>query len=518
MQAITLKQYQARQEGRQSLKQFILFTLLISSLSAQVRIPGPGGSGASAAVNAIGPADAYTDLACTTATTTLTTGLLNNASCTHGIANTTNYAITGTAPVAQASQTGIGLLGGNVYVDGTLYDTAHTSLAFASDNTATLNYVSLGAPFVGDNIYPKNSGVIGFKTGGIVFGGSNVMDIFGFIGNHGHKILLQHSTTACGGTAGFDLEVVDTIGTAFTSCVSSAATTPYIFTLQADWAGGSGTAKIYDSSFALLGTLTLASKTFTAGESGSTVFWGNQQSGTTTGTDYFQGPVIRWSGEPPYPYGPRNTTQDPVNWGGQSHANHGAGTQTTLATTKTLDVPANWGQVVTVSNENASGAATGVANTAGDTFVKGTPTQTTGNGQSMSQWYACSASSRTAQTYTVTWPTSQFSNIDVQLIPSTTGACPTFDTGAIVNQATGATATTAAFTPSTATGTNVGMCYTQAGLAMTIGANYYGVHDSSADSTIVEIRTNAPNSSQTMAAGNASSGNPSMCVVGNYKQ
>lgn len=479
-------------------------------------MPGPGTVHSTVAPTIVGPADAYLDLSGTTNGTTITTGILNSASNTHGIVNTGNWTITGTAPVA-ATHTANMTLGGIVSVQGTQYATSNPSLGMTFSNAATLNFITLSIPTTG-----------GASRGDVLFGFTpsfgaitGVMDIAVIVGSNGHKAVVQLSTANCAGSAGFDLE--ESVGSTITGCISATSGTSYFIAFDCDYASQNLHMNVYDSTFAQIGTTkTLTGIGFTAGETVATVLFGNNASGTTTGTNKFENLVVRWSGKPLFPIGPQNNTQDTVYWLAQSHANHGSGNTTTLATTNALDEHAGDLVSATCSNENASGAATSVTNTAGETFTKNTGSETTGNGQSMNTWSTRVSADHASQTYTCTWPTSQFSNIDVQIIraqPLGNSTAPTFDVAAVANTTGSATSiTSASFTPGTATGIDLAMCYIQAGTLMTSGTNYFQNHGSATDSTLVMTRTVAPSSSQTAACNFSSQTSSRMITVSNYKQ
>lgn len=460
-----------------------------------------------APASAIGPMDFYVDFAGTTSGTTLTTTILNNG--TIGNANKGGWSITGTGLTATTHVANC-TLGGSVQIDGTVYPSSHTTLGMAVDNSGTLRYILAAPPATG---FTQATATACITIGTGTLGGSGLFDMISFIGDTAGKLVIaQLSTSKCGGTLGFDLETT-TSGTNNSSCVSATSGNSYWVSLQADYVGGTASMSVYDSSFTLLGSVTQPNAT---GENIGNIAFGQRESGTSTGSNKFENMMVRYSGGSPYPMGPVNTTQAPVYWVAQSHNNHGSGGTTSLSTTKALDEHAGDTVVVTCSNENASGAATSVTNTAGETFTGPASTKSAANGQSISQWYTAVSADHASQAYTCNWPSSQFSNIDVQILHGANTSTP-FDIGAVGNKASGADSATAAFTPSTSTGTNVQCAYIQAGAAITAGTNFRLLRDSTSDSMGCQLRINAPNSSQTgtMIHSNTSA---SMTTLGNYKQ
>lgn len=462
-------------------------------------------------VSGIGPVDIFTDLSCTTNGTTLTNGLLNTAGCTHGIGNTNNWALTGTAPVAVTHKTGCSL-GGSVQALGTIYPTSNTALAIAFDNTATGNYASLASPMQVASGYARVSFLTCFVPSSVTVTGN--MDIIKITGTSGHAIYAQFTPVNCGGTTKFDLETVDTTGVDTSTCSATpSAGSAYWLLLQMDYPNQVATLKVYDSTFTLLSTLSpTRAITFSAGETFSSVRIGNESTGTSSGTNAFENTMVRWSGNSPYPLGPVSTTQtDSVYWVTQSH-NNKTSAGTTVATTLALEEQSGDAVVVTCSNENASGQTTGVTNTAGETFTAAAAVKSAANGQSISQWITFPSSNHTSQLYTCTFPSSSFSNVDVQIIHGATS----YDTGAVGNTASGANITSGSFTPSTSTGSNVACAYLQAGQNNTTGTNYFMLMSSATNSMGCQFRGSAPNSSQTASMTHASTA-ASMIVVGNYK-
>lgn len=495
------------------MKQFILFILLISSLSAQVRIPGPGGSGTTAAVNAIGPVDAYIDgagfvVGTTVTTATLGTSTIGNANMSAGWSLSVSP-ITGEAGAA----THCGLLG-SVQVNGTTYTTAHASQAISYDHTQTLRNVRNGMGATSNNVYNVFSmgGCLVTGPPSVAQGSAVLFDDIYIADDGGHYAALQLNNGNCGGSAvyGINLETNPSGVTTHSTCITLTPTSTYWYSVFVDWITPTAKFAIFDSTGTQVGTTITA--TMATGAGFSELRIGNNETGTATATSYFENTFIRFSGGAPFPLGPKNTTQDPVYWVAQSH-NNKTSAGTTVATTKALDVPANSCQVVTCSNENGSGQTTGVTNTAGDTFTAAAAVKSAANAQSISQWVSCGNAAHTGQTYTCTFPSSSFSNIDVQLL----GGATAYDTGAVGNVASGANSTTASFTPSTSTGTNVACAYIQAGFPMTAGTNYQLLNASGTNSMSCELRTNAPNSSQTASMTHANT-SASMIVVGNYKQ
>lgn len=488
--------------------------LIVQPVCAQY-VPVNFNKGATAP-NFVAFADVFLDLSCTTATTTITTTILNNAGCTHGIANSTTWGtITGTAPIAVAHTTTM-TLGGIVSVDGTQFTTSNPSLGMTFDNTTGNNFITLGVP-IGSN---RGVVLVGYTPSfGTITG---VKDVVVLVGSNGHKGVVQISSGNCGGTVGFDLE--ESVGSTTTAagganCPHPTSATSYFLALGTDFRAGSLDLNVYDSTWACVscGAMFLRSIGFTAGETVQSLILGNNAAGTTTGTDKFENLVARWSGEPLFPMTPSTNVQDPVAWVAQSHNNYTntSGTHTTLASTKVLEEHAGDVIHVTCSSE-VNSVPTGVTNTAGETFTKNTGSETTGNTQSMSSWKTCASAGHTSQLYTCAVAASQFINIDVQIIHGSGTTCPTFDTAQVTNQTSGATIVSPAFTPSTATGIDIAACYIQSAVAMTADANFFLNEVSSVNSTLVEVRTNAPNSSQTASCVGTSG--TSMLTVSNYKQ
>lgn len=466
------------------------------------------------AAAAVGPVDIYTDLNGTTAGTTLTPTILNTG--TRGNANQTGWGLTGSGITAAATQANCAL-GGTVQVDGTNYTVPHTSLSMSVDNSGTLRYVT--ASPVGSAGFTRMVAMtcVTINTG--TLGGSGLWDLIRMNGNISGNVIAQFSTSKCAGSPGIDLETI-TSGTNNSSCTAVTVGNAYWLVLIWDSTGPNlcvGNTKpcaslsVYDSSFALVGSTLTAENPSGANGVVANVDFGQRESGTSTGVNKFENMMVRWSGGGPA-LTPNNTTQDPVYWVAQSHNNHGAGGTTTLATTKALEEHAGDVVVVTCSNENASGQTTSVTNTATETFTSAAAVKSAANGQSISQWVTFPSSGHTSQLYTCNFPSSAFSNIDVQILHGGTS----YDTGAVGNKASGADSAAGAMTPSTATGTNVQCAYIQSAFAITSGTNYFLLNTSSSNSMGCQLRTNAPNSSQTPTMIHSDT-NASMTTVGNYK-
>lgn len=489
--------------------------LLCGALSAQRAVFFGQNVAAAAAANAIGPVDAYIDGAGFGVGTTVTTTTLGSS--TIGTANLSAGWSLSTSPITgmagAAHQSGCTLLG-TVQVDGTVYPTNHSSQAISYDHSQTLRTVRDGMGATSNNAYKVFSmgGCLVTGPPSVAQGSAVLFDDVYIADDGGHYAALQLNNGNCGGAAVYavNLETNPSGVTTHSTCITLTPASTYWYSVFVDWSTPTAKFAIFDTTGAQVGSTITTTMATGAGFSEFRI--GNNESGTATATSYFENTFVRYSGGAPFPLGPANTTQAAVYWSGQSHAFHGAGGTTSLATTKALDSPANSCQVVTCSNENASGQTTSVTNTAGDTFTAAAAVKSAANGQSISQWSSCGNSAHTGQTYTCNFPSSAFSNIDVQLLRGAS----TYDTGATGNKASGADIASGSFTPSVATGTCVVGAYIQAGQAMSSEANYQLLNASPTNSFSAELRTAAPASAQT-ATMTHSNTSASMLVVGCYK-
>lgn len=490
--------------------------ILVSLACMALQFPFPGGHSANGAIAAdIGPVDAYLDVASAGQTngTAITPTILNSG--TIGIANTGNWALSASSGMTVAAHQSSCALLGALRVNGTAYPTSHT--------TQSIDYDHANATKTADLTIPLATGPVGYTqatiTGCIIFGPASVSPgstgLFDYIfirTSSAAYVTVQLNNGDCGGGGIYAVNIEGNPGgvTSHSSCTSALSPTgTYWFSFQYDSAAGLGSLNWYDSTGSQIGsTITRTTGTGVI----DLIRIGNNEAGTSPGNhSKIENIVVRYSGGSPFPLGPINTTQAPVYWAGQSH-NNKTTAGTSVSTTKTLDVPSGYGMVVSCSNENASGQTTSVTNTAGDTFTSAASVKSAGNGQSISQWIAYAAANRTNQTFTCNFPSSSFSNIDVQLISGSTA----FDIGAVGNKASGADSTTGSFTPTTSTGANIYCAYIQNSVAIGQGTNYQMLNTSATNSMGCGLRTNAPNTSQT-ATGTHSDTSASMIVVGNYK-
>lgn len=430
----------------------------------------------------IGPADFYTDLAGTTAGTTLTTTILNNG--TIGNANHGGWTITGTGLTA-ATHVSNCTPGGTIQIDGTIYPTNHTTLAMAVDNSGTLRYITATTPSTG---YTQAVQLVCFtpQTGASPTG---IFDILSINGDTGSQVLAQLSTTNCAGSLGFDLETVSP--TAASSCISATSGTSYWLLLFADYVAGSAKLAIYDTSYNQIGsTLTLTAGT---GQNVGSIRYGQVQTGTSTGSNTFEYMFNRWTADQVFPFGPVTTTEVPVYWIAKSLI-QGSGSASSTATTKAVEVHTGDTIVVAMSSENASMTVSSVADSgASNTFsvAAGCKVSLATQG-AMEVWRATNAVAGT-YTFTANHTASTFRNLGVMVM-----AASTFDLCGVGTTAAGnADCVTAAFTPTTSNGSVVSFAYITAGAALTQGTNYSLLNTSATTSFGSQIRVNAPKSSQT---------------------
>lgn len=464
--------------------------------------------------NNIGPADVFIHMNTSSIGTALTTTILGNG--TTGLANTDGWgAVSMTNMTVEAHQTGCTLLG-TPMVDGTSYATSTTSKTIGYNHNGSNTVAQLGIDSLA--IGYKEVTVLSCVTLGppsVAQGSAVLFDYFYSTIDTGGYAAIQLNNGNCGGAALYAFNIETDLG-GLSHSICTSALTPgnsywivYRFQSQVI-SGGNGLAslRVYDTTGAQVGSeITNATRIGNLNR----VNIGNNEAGTAAGTkSYFENTVIRFTGQSPWPLGPVNTTQVPVYWAGRSH-NNKTSAGTTVATTKALDVPSGFRMVVTCSNENASGQTTGVTSTAGDTFTAAAAVKSAANGQSISQWTATAAAARTAQLFTCTFPSSSFSNVDVQLLSPSS-----YDTGAVGNKSSGADIASGSYTPSTANGTNIGCAYIQAGQAITPDSNGFMLYSSATTSMGCQIRQSAPNSSQT-TTGIHSNTAASMISVGNYK-
>lgn len=464
----------------------VLVTALLGlSLSAQSRLimAGVGGPSGSVVVSGgIGPVDAFTDLHGTTAGTTLTGTILNTG--THGnVAG--GWAVTGSGVKAATHVSACGLLG-TVSVDGTVYATTNTSLAMSTDNTQTLQIATYSMPSTG---YLQTATTVCFTPNIGTFGGSGVFDVVRVSQNDGTSQIIQYSQSNCGGTAGFDLEVT-VPATSASTCVSSPTGTSVWIMLLTDNRSGGSQMHIFSATGTLIGTKSMVQAT---SSDVSTVIFGNDQTGTSTGVNTFENMLVRNTGVVPYPLGPATTTQDPVYWIAKSLTN-GTAAGTSIFTTKSVDTPAGSTVIAAFSSENDSMNVNSVVDTSHGamTHCLTCDVSLPGNG-SMAIYYETNVSAAAGVVVSASMASSPFRNLAVVVL-----SAGTFDIGAIGTTSSGADVTTAVGTPaSNATCTAFG--YITAGVAFSAGPNMQMGNTSSVSSFAFDMRKMPPISSgQTM--------------------
>jgi hypothetical protein len=468
-------------------------------------MPMGGATFAGAAPSVIGPLDAWTTIGGSSAGTTLTTTILNGSTNTLGIGNTGNWARTGASTIQVAANNASCVPGGTVSINGTTYTTAQTSLSFDLANSVANEYFTLSTPV--STGFTKLAVMFCYKANEGTLTG--IKDVLSLVGTSGGLTIAQlGESTNCGGTFGVNLHTINPTGniTACNTSITKGGTFWYV--LINDTTGPSCSLRVYDTSFAQVGsTLTATTNCATDVLIGYRI--GNAEAGTSTGTANIQNLMARWSGNPPTLH-PQNTTQAPVYWGSQAHGFHGSGAVTSIATATTLDEQA--GDIVSVAcTHETTGAATSVTNTAGETFTKNTGSESNANSQSINVWSTVVASAHSGQTYTCNHPSSAFTNIDVQIIRGATA----FDVAAVGNKASGADIASAAFTP-TVNATCIASGYIQAGQAMTPGTNYFQLNSSSTNSFAAALRTSVAASSQTATLVHSNT-SASMISVNCYK-
>lgn len=438
----------------------------------------------------IGPVDAFTDLHGTTAGTTLSGTILNSG--THGDVSG-GWAVTGTGVKAATHITACGLPG-SPQVDGTVYPTSNTSLAMSTDNTQTLQIATYSLPSVG---FKQGVALACFTPNIGTFGGSGIWDLIRINKNDGTNEIIQYTTSNCGGTAGFDLEVVNGTSAA-TTCLSSPTGTSVWIMLLSDNIAGTSKMNIYDAT----GVTLVGSKTLAQGVASdiSSIVFGNDQTGTSTGVNTFENMMVRFSGTVPYPLGPVTTTQASVYWIAKSFNNNTAAgtTPATLSTTKALDIPAGATILATISSENASMACTTAGVCFTDSGSNYTFTAPGGNcsvslaaNGAMVVGYVTGAAAHTGVTFTASTNASAFRNIEVVVL-----SAGSFDVCAKGTTTSGADVTTASFTP-VANGTATQFGYITAGVAITPGTGFGLLNTSSTSSFASQLQLSLANSSQT---------------------
>lgn len=473
-----------------------------------------GGSTPVAAAS-VGPVDVFINMNTSSPGTALTTTILGNGAI--GIANTDGWgAVSMTNMTVEAHQTGCTLLG-TPQVDGTFYaiGTTSQSIGYNHNGSSTVAQLGIDSNAVGYTDVTVLSCVT-LGPPAVAQGSAVIFDYFYSTIDTGGYAAIQLNNGNCGGAAlyAFTIET-DHSGVQHSTCTSALTqNTSYwlMYRFQSSViSGGKGLAslRIYDTSGVQVGSeVTLPTRVGNLNR----VNLGNNEAGTASGTkSYFENTVVRFTGVSPWPLGPSNTTQAPVYWVARSH-NNKTSAGTTVATTKVLEEHSGDAAVATCSNENASGQTTSLTNTAGETFAAAASVKSAANSQSISQWSTFPSSGHVSQLYTCNFPSSSFSNIDVQLLHGATA----FDTGAVGNKASGADIASGSYTPSTANGTNIACAYIQAGQAITPDANGFMLYSSGTTSMGCQIRQSAPNSSQT-TTGIHSNTAASMISVGNYR-
>lgn len=443
--------------------------------------------------SALGPADSYMNCNTSSPGTTLTTTILNN--CTQGNGNLGGWTLSSTITGVTVSATAHAMPGSTL-VNGVLFPTSTTSQSISVDHTA------------GGARYWQGAVPAGFRqitlAGWITYGptqesqgSAGLFDyLVTFSAATAKYAALQLNDGNCGGAAVYGLNIeTNRSGTTHSSCLAITPGATYWTSLTNDYNAGTTVARVYDTSFALVGTI---SDTMSTGEDIQSLRIGQNETHAIANTSVFENFLISFSGQASSPIGPvTSTLPGSVYFISKIFNTSALSGSSTTTVSPSVALLAGQTNAVFVTMENASATVSGCTDTAGNTYTQAATVNLATQGHA-EIWVAPNTTANAANVVTCTHTASTFRGIIVNSIGGANTSTPV-DTGhtATGTQASGADVTTGSFTPSTSTGSVLACGYITSGVALTPGTNYAGINTNSTTSSACEFRPSAPSSSQT---------------------